>query len=186
MNDKKALLVIDMQKGSFMPDYPCFNADGVVNRINALAAIFRKLNFPVIIIQHDGTKQNEFIPNTPDWELLDELQVSPTDILISKCTNDSFYGTPLQTKLAELNTNALVITGTTTDFCIDSTVQSALSKDYNVIVVKDGHTMSDRPNLKAEKLIEHYNSVWGNLIPTKGKIAVMSFEALKKALTVAV
>lgn len=116
--------------------------------------------------------------------MLDELDVKPTDILISKQANDSFYNTTLQSKLAELNTNAIVVTGTTTDFCIDSTVQSALSKDYHITVVKDGHTMSDRPGLKAEQLIGHYNTTWGYLTPTRGKIEVVSFEGLTKALGV--
>ncbi|WP_394370561.1 isochorismatase family protein [Dawidia soli] len=38
------------------------------------------------------------------------------------------------------------ITGSATDFCVESTVQSARSKDYQVTVVKDGHTtMSGAP-----------------------------------------
>jgi nicotinamidase-related amidase len=179
MKEKKALLIIDMQKGNF----PCFDTDGVVSRINALAEIFRKLDFPVIVVQHDGSRFNEYIPNTHDWELLDELQVSPADTLISKCANDSFYDTPLHSKLRELNIREVVITGSATDFCIDSTVQSALTRDYQVKVVKDGHTLSDRPGLKAGKLIDHYNTVWANLTPTRGKIEVVSTDVLKKALT---
>jgi nicotinamidase-related amidase len=135
-------------------------------------------------IQHDGTALNEYIPGTTDWELLDDLETSPTDIIISKNANDAFYNTQLQSRLSELNINELVITGSATDFCINATVQSALIKDYNTTVVKDGHTMSDRPNLKAEKLIEHYNWIWENLIPTRGKITIMSSEEIKKALAV--
>lgn len=182
MKDKKALLIIDMQKGNFLPQFPCFDTAGIVSRINALAEIFRELNLPVIVIQHDGSRFNEYIPHTHDWELLDELQVSPTDIVISKSANDSFYDTILHSTLAELNTRALVITGSATDFCIDSTVQSALTRDYQVKVVKDGHTLADRPGLKAEKLIDHYNMVWANLTPTKGKIEVMSSEEIRKEL----
>ena len=182
MNERKALLIIDMQKGNFLPQFPCFDTDGVVSRINALAEIFRKLNLPVIVIQHDGSKFNEYVPHTHDWELLDELQVSPTDILISKGANDSFYDTSLHATLAELNTRELVIAGSATDFCINSTVQSALVRDYQVTVVKDGHTLADRPGLKADKLIDHYNMVWTNLTPTKGKIEVVGTEEIRKKL----
>ncbi len=168
-----------MQKGSFTPKTPRFDTNGVVNRINGLAKIFRELNFPVIFIQHDGTKMNEFIPNTTEWELLDNLKVEPTDILIDKYANDVFYNSKLQSKLTELNVNELFITGCATDFCVESTIQSALVKDYNLTVVSDGHTTGERPHLKAEKVIDHYNWVWRNMIPTKGIIKVIPFEKIK-------
>ena len=43
----KALLIIDMQKGSFVPETPRFDTKGVVNRINEMSAAFRSLNLPV-------------------------------------------------------------------------------------------------------------------------------------------
>src|SRR5690606_35544843 len=82
-------------------------------------------------------------------------------------------------KLTELNITELFITGCATDFCIESTIQSALTKDYNITVVENGHTTGERPHLKAEKVIEHYNWVWRNMIPTKGKIEVKTFEEIK-------
>tara|TARA_R110000796_G_scaffold252637_1_gene389548 strand:- start:41 stop:187 length:147 start_codon:yes stop_codon:yes gene_type:complete len=48
MKNRKALLVIDMQKGSFTPKTPRFDTDGVVKRINELSALFRKLSYAVI------------------------------------------------------------------------------------------------------------------------------------------
>ena len=68
----------------------------------------------------------------------------------------------------------MFITGCATDFCVESTIQSALTKDYNITVVSDGHTTGERPHLAAVKVIEHYNWVWNNMIPTKGKIDVKS------------
>ena len=53
MESDKALLIIDMQKGSFTPKTPRFDAIGVINRINRLADLFRKEGFPVIFVQHD-------------------------------------------------------------------------------------------------------------------------------------
>jgi nicotinamidase-related amidase len=74
----------------------------------------------------------------------------------------------------------LFITGCATDFCVESTIQSALTKDYNITVVSDGHTTGDRLNFTAEKVIEHYNWVWQNMIPTKGKIEVKDFDQIKR------
>ncbi|WP_321371379.1 cysteine hydrolase family protein [uncultured Draconibacterium sp.] len=182
MKHKKALLVIDMQKGSFTAATPRFDTDGVVKRINELSAICREQNYPVVYIQHDGTGTGEFEKNTTEWENLDALIVKPTDIRIDKYANDVFYRSKLQKYLGELNVKELFITGCATDFCVESTVQSALTKDYTITVVADAHTTGDRPHLPAEKVIEHYNWVWQNMIPTKGSIKVVAFEELKQQL----
>ena len=172
-----------MQKGSFTEQTPRFDTEGVVDRINTLAALFRKHDLPVFCVQHDGSGSGEFEKDSWSWENLDELLVNSSDILIDKYANDIFYRSQLQTQLAELNIRDLLITGCATDFCVASTVQSALAKDFNVIVVADAHTTADRPHLKAEKVIEHYNWVWRNMLPTEGRVAVKSFEEIKGQLT---
>lgn len=179
MEKRKALLVIDMQKGSFTEKTPRFDTKGVVERINKLALIFRALDFPVIYFQHDGAGTGAFEKNTEEWEILAELDVQPTDILIDKYANDSFYKSDLESNLQEFNVTELFITGCATDFCVESTIQSALTKEYDITVVSDGHTTGERPNLNAEKVIDHYNWVWQNMIPTKGKIKVRNFEEIK-------
>jgi nicotinamidase-related amidase len=179
MKKKKALLVIDMQKGSFTPETPRFDTDGVVKRINELAELFRTMNYPVIYIQHDGTGTGEFEKNAQDWENLDDLNVETIDIRIDKYANDVFYKSKLHSKLKELNIKELFVTGCATDFCVESTIQSALTKDYIITVVEDGHTTGERPHLKAEQVIEHYNWVWGNMIPTNGHISVEKTERIK-------
>ncbi len=182
MKQQLALLIIDMQKGSFTEKTPRYNAAAVVDRINQLSQVFRASDLPVIFVQHDASGFNEFIPNTPEWELLDNLIVNPNDILVDKYANDVFYHSRLQEILNELKIQELVITGCATDFCVASTIQSALTKDYNITVVEDGHTTGERPHLNAEKIIEHYNWVWKNMIPTKGKIQVQNFQQIKEKI----
>jgi len=179
MKNRKALLVIDMQKGSFTPKTPRYDTEGVVSRINELAELFRALNFPVVYIQHDGTGTGEFEKNAWDWENLDELEVKSTDLRIDKYANDIFYNSKLQSELESLKVTELFITGCATDFCVESTVQSALVKDYNITVVEDGHTTGERPNLTAKQVIDHYNWVWKNMIPTKGSVSVAKAEGIK-------
>lgn len=174
----KALLIIDMQKGSFTPKTPRYDTNGIIERINKIASFFRANNLPIIFIQHDGTGTGEFEKGSNAWENLDALEVKSNDILIDKYANDVFYRSKLQSKLTELNINELVITGCATDFCVESTIQSALTKDYNITVIEDGHTTGERPNLKAKEVINHYNWVWQNMIPTKGKIQVKKTEEL--------
>ena len=172
----KALLIIDMQKGLFKPETPRHDANGVINRINALSDFFRKKNIPVIFIQHDGTSENEYIPGTPDWKILSTLNQKESDKVISKTANDSFYNSELDVYLKTKNVTELVITGCATDFCVDATIRSALAHDYKVIIIEDGHTTGNRPHMSAEKVIEHHNWIWANMIPTKGITRVLPFK----------
>ena len=177
--ERKALLIIDMQKGSFTDDIPRYNASAVCDIINRLSRKFREKNWPVIHIQHDGSRDNEFLPGTQEWEILDEIEVMESDLMIAKTANDCFYKSQLEERINDLGIKDLLITGCATDFCVSSTIQSALTKEYNVAVVKDGHTTADRPELSAEQVINHYNWVWENMIPTRATICVTPYKEME-------
>jgi nicotinamidase-related amidase len=178
MTKRRVLLIIDMQKGSFTKKTPRFDTDGVVARINRIANTFRASKDAVIYIQHDGTEYGEFLKNTEEWELLDELQIDVTDRVIDKYANDAFYKSKLHSTLQNLGVDQIFITGCATDFCVESTIQAALTRDYYITVVADAHTTGERPNLTAKQVIEHYNWVWQNMIPTRGKIEVKNCEEI--------
>ncbi len=174
----KALLVIDMQVGSFSSKTPRFDADGVVQRINILLDYFRKQGNKIIFIQHDGTKENFLLHGTSDWKILPTIHQAENDIYIEKTANDSFYRTDLEKTLNANNINNLYITGCATDCCVNSTVQTALVKDFNMTIVKDCHTTADRPNFKAKDLIDFHNWLWQNLTPTEGRIQLKALKEL--------
>ena len=176
----KALLIIDMQMGSFKPETPRFDAEGVVQRINLMSNYFRQNGDKVIFIQHDGTKDNSFLPGTSDWKILATVIQYPNDIVVSKTVNDSFYHSDLDAILKKHCISELFIAGCATDFCVDATVHSALSKDYNIIVVKDCHTTANRPHLTAEQVIQHHNWIWENMFSTNGTIKLISSKDLLK------
>ncbi len=177
----KALIIIDMQQGSFTAETPRFDTDGVISRINMIAAMYRERGDKVIFIQHDGTREGAFIPGTGEWEILPALVMQPGDIIVSKIANDSFYRSALEKILTGLGIVDLAIMGCATDFCVDTTIRSALSKDYKVTVIKDGHTTADRPGINAEAVIAHHNWVWENMNPTKSKLRVIPFDEFMKA-----
>ncbi|MBI9054902.1 MAG: cysteine hydrolase [Bacteroidales bacterium] len=173
----EALLIIDMQNISFTPETPRWDSDGVIQRINTLATSFRKKGQPVIYIQHDGSKDNFCLPSSKEWKVLDSLDVHCNDLAISKIANNSFYKSILHTTLQQLNIDKLTITGCATDFCVDSTIKSAINHEYKVTVISDAHTTGDRPHLKAKQVIEHYNWIWKETIPINGnKIKVLSLD----------
>ena len=176
----KALLIIDMQAGSFKAETPRYDADGIVERINSLADSFRHNGDKVIFIQHDGTKENSYIPGTSDWNILPTLIQRLDDIILKKTANDSFYNTELETVLKKNDITDLFITGCATDFCVNATVHSALIKDYNVFIVKDCHTTANRLYLSADKVIQYHNWLWENLTPTNGKIELVLSKDLIK------
>ncbi|MZP67281.1 MAG: isochorismatase family protein [Bacteroidales bacterium] len=174
----KGLLIIDMQNDSFPEKMPVHDLEGVVLRINKLAESFRKKNYLVIHIQHDGTLQNSCLPGTHGWQLIPSLIKEPKDLLVSKTVNDSFYGTELKNVLESEHIDTLVIAGFATDFCVDTTVRSAINKNYKVLIAGDCHTTFSRSFLSAEIIIRHHNLVWGYLIPTKYKAEVKTCDEL--------
>jgi ureidoacrylate peracid hydrolase len=73
---------------------------------------------------------------TWDSELIDEIkaEVRPEDDVIVKHRASAFYNTPLEAELRIKGIQVLIITGTTTSFCIDSTIRDAYMRDYDVLV----------------------------------------------------
>jgi len=170
----KALIVIDMQAGSFSRATPRYDAKQVVDRINQLSDFFHSTGGRVIFVQHDGSREDAFLPGSDEWQLLPGLTVDSTDIFIGKTANDAFYKSELDKTLKKLHIREVFITGCATDFCVDATVRSALAHDYKVFVISDAHTTADRPHMRADKVIEHHNWLWAHMIPTEGRIRVVS------------
>jgi len=172
----KALLIIDMQNESFPEAYPSYDTDGVTKRINLLSDEFHRKEDKIIYIQHDGSKQGCYIRGTEGWELLSSLNKNEDDLVISKTANDSFYQTSLKDTLDKFHIDEIVVTGSATDFCIDATVKSAITKDFNVTIIADAHTTTGSRYVPAKQLIDHYNWMWKEMSPTMGRIKVVECE----------
>ncbi len=166
-----SLVIIDMQKASFDQTVR-YDAEGTIVRINRLSKWVRKNGGKVIFIQHDGSEESRHNPFSKGWEILDELTKDEDDLVIRKTICDSFYRTSLESTLKDIGVRQLIITGCATDFCVDTTVRSALSRDFSVIVPSDCHTTTDRPHLSAEKIIEHHNWIWSKLLIVDQEIKI--------------
>ena len=158
-----ALLVTDMQKGLF-ENAARYDADGVVSRIAALLAAFRKAGRPVVFVQHDGLEGDELEPGAPGWEILPAVAPWPGEPVVHKTACDAFLETDLDRTLRGLGVREVAIVGCVTDFCVDTTLRAATSLGYDVTAVSDGHTTADRAHLDAETIIAHHNWMWTNLI----------------------
>ena len=69
--------------------------------------------------------------------------------------------------LGDIAPDRVLVTGWATDFCVDATIRSAVSNDYDVVAVADGHTLNDRPHLDAPSVIRHHNWIWSELITNR-------------------
>jgi nicotinamidase-related amidase len=170
-----AMIVVDMQVG-LLAGPPKFDLSGVIKRINRLAATLRARSGKVIWIQHCGNG-DEFARGQPGWALLPEMDRKAADTVVEKTLNDPFAGTDLQARLQALSADRVLVAGWATDFCVDATVRSSVSRGHDVVAVSDAHTLSDRPHLGAAEVIRHHNWVWANLI-TKRSIRVANAAAL--------
>jgi nicotinamidase-related amidase len=161
-----AIVIVDMQVG-LLDGERKYDLHGVVERINRLAAMVRGRAGKVVWIRHCGKPGDRFAPGTAGFELLPELVRHADDAVIEKTLNDPFAGSGLQAVLERMAPARVLVAGWATDFCVDATVRSAVSRDHHVVVVADGHTLSDRPHLRAPAVIEHHNWVWSGLITNR-------------------
>ena len=92
----------------------------------------------MIFVQHDGVPGDDFAPFTAGWPILASIERDGAE--------------------------RVLVAGWATDFWVDATVRSAAALGFEVVVVADAHTASDRPHLGAERVIEHHQWVWDNLL----------------------
>jgi nicotinamidase-related amidase len=163
-----ALLVIDMQVGSFGKDARRHDVPALIGRLNGLARRVRDAGGTVIFVQHDGPTGDPHHPGQPGWAILPELEKLPGDLTLRKTACDSFLNTDLERVLAARGLRELIVTGCATDYCVDTTIRAALARGYRTIVPSDGHTTAERPHLTATKIIEHHNAIWRDFIAPVG------------------
>lgn len=70
-------------------------------------------------------------------ELLDDLAVEESDVVVDKPRFSAFYDTDLERVLADAGVEALVLAGVRTDFCVESSVRDAFFRDIDAFVVAD-------------------------------------------------
>lgn len=160
-----ALVIIDVQKAILSGKgtaqrQPLLDAtlDGVVERLRALQTLARKAGVPVVMVQHDGDPGHRLETGTTGWEIRDELAPQPGDRVVRKRASDSFFETDLSAVLARSGATRLVIGGTMTQYCVDTTVRRAVSLGFDVTLVADGHTTGDAGGLLAEQIVMHHNT----------------------------
>ncbi len=174
MNSKSALLVIDAQEALLRGSYL---EEEVLKAIETTALKVRREGGLVIYIQHCHSRWDPMKKGNPGWELHQSLNVRGEDIRVEKEASDSFYESELEQVLQKAGIGHVYITGLQTEFCVDATCRSALSKGYEVTLISDGHTTGDAV-IPASKMIEHHNYVLANLAHPTRSIRVCNSQDL--------
>jgi len=164
--EKTAMIVVDMQNDFVQEGAPIEipRARAMVPRLNRLLAVCRAHQIPVIYIHHvirggdidagrladhhEAIRHNQaIIAGTPNVEIYEGLKPQPGDLVVAKPRYSAFYGTDLEAILRSQGIDTLIIGGTVTNVCCESTTRDAFSRDYKVIFLSDGNAAGDLPDL---------------------------------------
>lgn len=86
-------------------------------------------------------------------EFVSELAPRPGELVVPKWRSSGFWGTNLDLLLRSNGIETVVVTGCTTEGCVESTARDALFNDYYVVIVEDGVGSDDRAQHDASMLL---------------------------------
>ncbi len=142
---KKALLIIDVQKGFDDPSWGKRNNPDAESNIALLLAEWRHHSQPVIHIRHCSVEPDSPLrPDLPGNEFKMETQPLPEEKQFSKSVNSAFTGTDLEKYLREHDISSLVIVGLTTDHCVSTSTRMAANLGFKVTLIADATATFDR------------------------------------------
>jgi len=156
--DRAVLMVIDMQN-DFVLDGAVMQVKEARNQLPAIRALIDKcheLQVPVIytiqetdpvfcpleVAAFPKLKETGMRQGTTGMQIVDELKPAPADIVIRKRRFSAFYQTDLEIILRNIRgsvnqVDSIIICGTVTNICCESTARDAYFRDYKVVFGTD-------------------------------------------------
>lgn len=205
---RTALVVIDLQNGFMVQGIAhalCETAVEIVPNVNRLAEAVRTNGGKVFWIQnthddacltewsvlHDYTvpeKQQHRVKSmsagTEGHALYPSLDVRPEDEKVRKSRFSAFIAgsSDLPARLRAVGCDTVLITGTVTNVCCDSSARDAMMLNFKTIMVSDGNAaLTDEEHNAA--LIAFY-STFGDVMDTDHLIACLSRNSVQRSLKV--
>lgn len=197
---RTALVVIDMQHFFVAPgaalEVPA--ARDIVENINRLAAAMRESDGVVAWVRmtfepdeladrwtaflpvnagHDGGAPfRDIEPGRPGHELWSALDVHERDLVVDKCRFSAFIqgSSNLQQLLDARGVDTLIIVGTLTNVCCESTARDAMMLNYRVTMVDDATaTLTDAAHRAA---LDNVAMFFGDVQTTADVVAMLVTE----------
>lgn len=166
---RTALIVIDLQNGFMLEGVAhslCKAAADIVPNVNRLAAALRRTGGQVFWIQNthdDGclkswSHMHEMVrpekrdhrvrtmsEGTVGHQLWADLEVQPEDILLQKRRFSALIqgSSDLEAQLRAGGYDTVLITGTVTNVCCESTARDAMMLNFRTIMVSDGNAAAN-------------------------------------------
>jgi nicotinamidase-related amidase len=157
IDDRTALIVIDLQKG--IVNLPTIHPIAqVIERSRALIDAFRQHGLPVVLVNVAGvapgrTEQPRRLTTFPEGftDLIPELNQQPGDIVVTKRTWGAFPSTNLESQLKAIGVTQVVVVGVATGTGVESTARQAYEHGFHVTLAVDAMT-DTRPEAHAYSL----------------------------------
>jgi ureidoacrylate peracid hydrolase len=187
---KTALIVVDMQNAFMLPGVAhtlCTTAQEIVPNVNRLAQAVRETGGAVIWIKTTYTEESlrswstYYAMSKPDLktkraaslglgtkghDLWAGLDVRPGDLTVEKTRFSAFIqgSSNLADVLRDRGLDTLLITGTVTSVCCESTARDAMMLNFKAVMVSDGNAaMSDDEHNAA---LTGFYANFGDVMPT--------------------
>lgn len=93
------------------------------------------------------------LDGTPGQEIAPQIAPVDGDLVVKKYRSSGFWGTNLDMLLRSNGIKSLVLTGCTTEGCVESTARDALFCDYYVVIPEDAVASDDREQHDASLLL---------------------------------
>jgi ureidoacrylate peracid hydrolase len=109
-------------------------------------------------------------------QIIDELAPEPDDEIVIKHRYDAFYNTNLELLLGNIRgmgtVDTLIITGTVTNVCCESTARGAFMRDYKVVFVSDANGSGDQA--AHEATLQNISRFFGRVVDTRTLLAALT------------
>jgi ureidoacrylate peracid hydrolase len=200
---KTALIVVDLQNGFMMKGVAhalCEEAIEIVPNVNRLADAVRRTGGTVVWIQNAATRESmqswsvrddmdgpertakrlaAMAPGTKGYELWAGLDVKPDDLKMQKTRFSAFIqgASNLEAVLRSRGIDTVIITGTVTNICCESTARDAMMRNFKTIMVTDANA-AENDALHNASLIAFYLK-FGDIMPTDMVIASLNANAAR-------
>jgi ureidoacrylate peracid hydrolase len=180
---KTALVVIDMQNVFMLPGMPVEvpAAREIVPNVNKLAGTLRAAGGKVVWVKmclegqtdawpvfFDGDPRRatlaELTPGAHGFELHADLDVRPEDEIVIKRRYSAFIqgSSDIDRRLREAGIDTVVIVGTLTNVCCESSARDAMMLNYKLVFVSDAN---------AALTDDEHNATLGSILRVFGDVA---------------